>query len=361
MKFTAQQQHLSQAMAKAIAAVPSRPQRPVLGNLLLVASDSMIWVCGTDLSVAIKASAPAKVAVSGEITVPAKMALDIINATNRGDDITFSVADQIAKIETTSSGVFEVGTIEAIHFPEFPQVDTDTLIELPGDELRTAIRTALVAVSSDETKQILCGTSFKFDGTKLEVASTDGHRMITSSLACDQELEQIVIPEKILRTLTRTREKIIGIGVGQNQIIIKGNDMEIAGRLLDGHYPNYRQLIPQTFASKIEVNREEVIAAIERITIIATTHMNVIKLEQQGDQLLISAEAEASKAKASIAATFAGAEVKPMAFNGKYLLEGLKAMSGKTVTLNINAPASPVIAQGKGPALYLVMPVQIRS
>jgi DNA polymerase-3 subunit beta len=239
----------------------------------------------------------------------------------------------------------------------------------------------LFATSADETKRILTGVHLTATSDRLEFAATDGHRLSvlqTGFLDADEppvtgdtvttNLE-VTIPSRALRELERMlnqqTEGAIAVKFDSANMIFQSANQILISRLLDGSYPNYRQLIPNQFERKVTLERKLFLSALERIAVLADQKNNIVKItiDSTGQEISLSVEApDVAAGRESLPAQVSGEAVE-IAFNVKYLLDGLKALPSNEIQIQLNNPTSPAVLVPIGAAkmTYLLMPVQIRN
>ncbi len=381
MRFVCSQSELSSSLALCSRAVASRPTHPVLANILFLADQKSqtLSLTAFDLNLGIQVVFPAIVSEPGAITLPSKLLGDIVSRLPN-EDITLAVDNAIASI-ICGSGKYQVHGLPIEEFPELPQIADDGQITyLPVESLLLGLDSSLFATSTDESKRVLTGVHITAKSDFLEFAATDGHRLsVIQTKFLDEEdgttkLEnqtslEVTIPARAMRELERMlknqKEGIITVKFDQNQMIFVLANQTLTSRLLDGSYPNYNQLIPKQFERQITLEREVFISALERIGVLADQKNNIVKLSLNATAQEISASVDApdvATGKESILAQISGGDLD-IAFNVKYLLDGLKALSSKEIQIKINTATSPVILTPIGTVnmTYLIMPVQIRT
>ena len=317
------------------------------------------------------------VEASGAITLPAKLLTDIVSRLPSEGPITLACPEGEEQTELSAlTGSYQMRGLSAEDFPELPLAQNGQPLLLSGEAFAEGLRSTLFASSSDESKQILTGIHLKVENGGLEFAATDGHRLaVRRNAAGGQEGTDsfaVTVPARSLRELerllsARPSEEAISLFCDRGQVVFLWADQVLTSRTLEGTYPNYGQLIPDSFGRSISVERKPFMAALERIAVLADQHNNVVKLtaEPANAQLQLSADAlDVGSGSEALPARIEGDEIA-MAFNVRYLLEGLKAMPDAEVRLNLNTPTSPAVlsaadADASG-FTYLVMPVQIRS
>ncbi len=384
MKLVCSQSELSSSLQLVSRAVAARPTHPVLANVLLTADagTGRLSLTGFDLSLGIQTSLPASVETSGAITLPARLFGEIVARLSSDSPITLSCPEGTEQFELTSvSGSYQMRGMPAEDFPDLPLVESGAPIRLQADALVKGLRATLFASSGDEAKQLLTGVHLRLDGSGLECAATDGHRLAVLQLddaanrASNQEADEgepfaVTVPARSLRELERLlsgrqSQDPLSLFCDRGQVVFLWADQVLTSRSLDGTYPNYRQLIPETFGRRIVIDRRGLISALERVAVLADQHNNVVKLSAEPiqGQVLVQADAQdVGSGSEALAAEISGEAIQ-IAFNVRYLLDGLKAMAADQVSLSCNAPTTPAVLHpiDESRFTYLVMPVQIRS
>ena len=385
MKLVCSQAELNTALQLVSRAVASRPTHPVLANVLLTADagTDRLSLTGFDLNLGIQTSLPASVDSSGAVTLPARLLGEIVSKLSSDSPVSLSSdagADQVEL--TSSSGSYQMRGMPADDFPELPLVENGTALRVDPASLLKALRATLFASSGDEAKQLLTGVHLRFNQKRLEAASTDGHRlaMLTVEDALQTEISAdeaepdelaVTLPARSLREVERLMASWKGndpvsLFCERGQVVVLAADQMVTSRTLEGTYPNYRQLIPDSFSRTIDLDRRAFISALERIAVLADQHNNVVRIATESATGLVQISADAQdvgSGSESLPAEINGDAVQ-IAFNVRYVLDGLKAMDCDRVRLSCNAPTTPAILTpaNDDPGLtYLVMPVQIRS
>ena len=384
MKVVCSQSELNAALQLVSRAVATRPTHPVLANVLLTADagTDRLSLTGFDLNLGIQTSLAANVQTSGAITLPARLLGEIVSRLASDSPVTLASDDGGEQVQLTSlSGSYQMRGMSADDFPELPMVESGMTLKLEAAGLVQALKGTLFASSSDEAKQLLTGVHLRFNDRSLEAAATDGHRLavlqvddalqIAAEGADDESTFAVTLPARSLREVERLMngwrsEDPVSLFCDRGQVVFLAADQMVTSRTLEGTYPNYRQLIPDGFSRSLAMDRRGLIAALERIAVLADQHNNVVKFSTQPDQGVVQLSADAQdvgSGSESLAAELTGDAIQ-IAFNVRYLLDGLKATAGDRVILHCNAPTTPAVLQPQGETegfTYLVMPVQIRS
>jgi DNA polymerase-3 subunit beta len=388
MKFICTQSDLNTHLSLISRAVPSRPSHPVLANVLLVANEKnqQVSLTGFDLSLGVQTSFPAQIEDGGTVTLPARLLSDIVSRLPAGE-ITLETSEKdFSATLVCATGRYQVRGMSASDYPELPKVEDGDATTLSVDMLSDGLRGSLFAASGDETKQVLTGVHILAEAEELEFAATDGHRLAVVK-AIDSESEDeddtvakkmkqatmsefaVTVPGKALRELERMLQirqaEDVALRFDQGQLIFEWEHQRLTSRLLEGQYPNYRQLVPKQFSRQMTVERRLFVGALERIAVLADQRNSIVKLNLDTDNqvVVISVDAQdVGSGQESVPAQISGDSLE-IAFNVKYLLEGLKVFNTTEVQLQCNTATSPAIMVPLGgmKMTYLIMPVQIRS
>jgi DNA polymerase-3 subunit beta len=396
MKLVCAQSDISTNLSLVSRAVPSRPTHPVLANVLLSADaqTQQISLTAFDLSLGIKTSFSAQVITGGEITLPARLLNDIVSRLPEGeltlDDAAEEAPALLGVTITSASGRYQVRGMGVEEFPDLPVLEKGEAVYLPASALIEGLRGSLFATSADETKQALTGVHLKVQQVSipdsdvdcsLEFAATDGHRLAVVQFqsstgimpdASQHDLHdlEVTVPAKALRELERMlgmrqSSTPLALHFDQGQVVFEWADQRLTSRTLEGQYPAYRQLIPRQFERQITLERRQLLSALERIAVLADQKNNIVKfsIDSVNQELALSVEAQdVGSGRESITAEISGDSIE-IAFNVKYLMEGIKALSTSQIQMQLNAALSPVILTPLGSLkmTYLIMPVQIRN
>jgi len=385
MKVVCSQSELNGALQLVSRAVATRPTHPVLANVLLTADagSNRLSLTGFDLSLGIQTSLAASVETSGAITLPARLLGEIVSRLSSDSPVTLAVDDSGEQVQLTSlSGSYQMRGMSADDYPDLPMVESGMTLKLQPERLVQALKGTLFASSADEAKQLLTGVHLKFNQRALEAAATDGHRLAVLNVedalqdeavtdAVDDDGFAVTLPSRSLREVERLMaswrsDEPVSLFCDRGQVVFLAADQMVTSRTLEGTYPNYGQLIPDGFTRTFGMDRRALIAALERIAVLADQHNNVVKFSSQPEDGVVQISADAQdvgSGSESLPANLEG-DAMQIAFNVRYLLDGLKAMGSDRIVLHCNAPTTPAVLRSDDASeafTYLVMPVQIRS
>ena len=385
MEIVCNQNELNNAIQLVSKAVASRPTHPILANVLLTADQvtNKISLTGFDLNLGIQTSFDATVKKSGAITIPSKLLSEIVNKLPNETPVVLEVDDSSDNILIKSDrGSFNIKGIPSDDYPNLPFVESGTSLNIDPGSFLKALKLTIFASSNDDSKQLLTGVNFTFKKNYLESASTDGHRLAVVLVGNKDHIEEkeistqteddfsVTIPTKSLREIEKlvtlkNTENSIKLFYDKGQVVFISSDQIITTRTLEGTYPNYSQLIPDSFSKLLTFNTKKLIDSLERIAILADQQSSVVKINlNENDLAIISADAQdIGSANESLPVSYKGENFN-IAFNVRYLLEGLKVISSENVILKCNLPTTPAVftpEDNLNTFTYLVMPVQVRS
>lgn len=392
MKLVCAQSLLSSNLSLVSRAVSTRPSHPVLANVLLIADEEsqQVRLSAFDLSLGIQTSFAASVEIGGKLTLPARLLTDIVSRLPEGDITLDDGANEAGATYLTtltcSSGRYQMRGMSADEFPELPDVNDGEVVHLPAISLIEGLRSSLFSASGDETKQVLTGVHLTINEAGLEFAATDGHRLAVvetlspeasekpakaskkKDVAEPKELD-VTIPAKalqeLMKLLDRQAEGVVSVKFDRSQAVFEWVDQRLTTRLLEGQYPNYRQLVPKQFSFQATVERRLFLSALERIAVLADQKNNIVKLTLSSakQDLALSVDApDVGSGEEIISAQITGEDLV-IAFNVRYLLDGLKTLTTPEIQMQFNTSTSPAILTPLGglKMTYLVMPVQVRA
>jgi len=387
MEIVCQQSELNVAIQLVNKAVASRPTHPILSNILFTADEvtNKISLTGFDLNLGIQTSFDANVDKSGAITIPSKILSEIVSKLPHESPVTLQVEEDSENILLKSDrGSFNLKGIASDDYPKLPFVESGTSLDINPTSFLQALKLTMFSSSNDESKQLLTGVNFKFKNQSLESAATDGHRLavvltskgenysnleVINNLNNGDDYLSVTIPTKSLREIeklvnTKIKDESIKLFYDKGQVVFISSNQIITTRTLEGSYPNYSQLIPDTFSKVFKFEKNLLINSLERIAVLADQQSSVVKININDEKFAsISADAQdIGNAKELLPVIFNGDYIE-IAFNVRYLLEGLRVITSENILLKCNLPTTPavLVPDDDSSFTYLVMPIQVRS
>ncbi len=377
MRLSCLQENLNRGLSVVGRAVATRTTLPITNNVLLATDESRLKLVATNLEMAISHWIGAKVEDEGEITVPARLLTEFV-ASLPSDRVDLSLASGSKTVELNCAR-FEarISGVDAKDFPPIPKVDEGINTKVEVENLRQGVNQVVFAVASEESRPVLTGVDAQFEDNILTLAAADGFRLavykLPLSTPVDEKIE-VIIPGRTLAELSRLigeDDEVVDITVNPNksQILFRMKNTELVSQLVQGTFPQYSQLIPQSSNTKVVVNVAEFLRATRTASIFARDGSGIVRLvatpgegELASGKITVSARSEElGDDVGEIDATVEGEEAK-IAFNGKYLTDVLSVLREQQVTLETTNPSSPGVIRPVGVDNYthVVMPMFVQ-
>ena len=347
--------------------VSTRTTLPILSNVLLRAEGGHVEFTATDLDVSVTCKVEAKVIKSGATTLPVKKLFGIVRELN--GEIEIETDEKNISSIRSGSSFFKIHGLSADEFPPLPKFKDDKKVLLPQENIRAMIRKTSFAVSTDESRYVLNGIFISLKEGKMTFVATDGRRLALVDEEVDiseKSAGEFIVPAKAVNELNRLLQDKgdVELKFGENQASFAlknetGFSVLLITKLIEGNYPNYRQVIPGEAKERIGVGREELVQALRRAEIMTSEKANSVKLAFGKNLLTITANSpEVGEAREVIAINYKGKEFA-IAFNPRYLIDPLAALTEDEVYLELIDELSPGVVKINGPFLYVVMPMRL--
>jgi DNA polymerase-3 subunit beta len=363
LKISVAREELTRQLGVVARAASTRTTVQVLAGLLLRAGKGQLELAATDMEISLRSSLEASVESEGAVVVPSKLLADLVRLLP-ADDVSIEHRSGEGIVEIVSgAATYRLHTYNAEDFPRLPDASSVGLMTVNADAvLETAGRVSRAA-SRDESRPVLTGILVRFEGEKLIMAATDSYRLAvkeTTMGASGPELDAIV-PARALGELTRIVERGGGleIGVLENQVIFTTDGVLLTTRRIEGQFPNYRQLLPETFEHELALPREELLEVVRRVSVMAQRNAP-IRLRFAEGELTVSAQTQdVGEARETMPAPYA-AEPLEIGFNPEFLRDGIESVEGDAVRLKLISSLRPAVIQGEGDDFsYLIMPIRL--
>jgi DNA polymerase III subunit beta len=353
---------LSAAAGVVARALSSRSAVQVLTGILIEVEDGRLTLAATDMEVSLRATVAGDVTGQGKVVVPGRLLADLIRLL---PDDRVSLAYEAGEgVLAVSSGSYSsrVNVFSAEDFPRLPSVDIP-LHKIATAALLGTIEKVARAASRDESRPVLTGILVQFEGAQLVMAATDSYRLSvkeTELAESGPELEAI-IPARALQELARLAagSEAVELGVHENHVVFSAGDIWLTSRRIDGQFPNYKQLLPETFEAELTVEREPLLEVVRRASVLAQRNQP-LRLGFAEGELTVSAQTQdVGEARESLPVAYTG-ELLEIGFNPDFLRDGLEAVAGDTIELKLINPLRPaVIASADERFWYLIMPIRL--
>jgi DNA polymerase III subunit beta len=365
MKFSVTKEKLLECLQQVQNVVSTRTTLPILSNVLLQTNGSEIRLTTTDLDVGVRGSFEAQIEKEGATTLPTRRLFTIIRELP-SSEIQFDVDGKNAASIRSGQSFFKILGLPEEEFPPLPKFDDSKIVTIRQKDLRDGLRKTSYAISTDETRYVLNGVLFSFKDNKLTLVATDGRRL--AMLDIDLEFPRsheadIIIPTKAVTELQRllTDEGDVRVSVGSGQIAFDLNNTLLVSKLIEGNYPNYRQVIPGEMKERVTLERETFLNSLRRVSLLASDKSNSIKLNFSKNNIDITANTpEVGEAKESLPVAYKGREFS-IAFNPEFLMAPLRNLAEDEIFLDLIDEMSPGVIKIQSPFLYVLMPMRISS
>src|SRR5215813_4379964 len=365
MKFSVSKDKLLEGLAIVQNVVSTRTTLPILSNVLLQAGDGEVRLTTTDLDVGVRGRVEAQVERTGGTTLPARRLFAIVRELPAAE-IYFDVdSKNLASIRSGSS-YFKINGLPEEEFPPLARFDEAKVFTIAQKQLKDGMKKTSYAISTDETRYVLNGVLFSFKENKLTLVATDGRRlaMVEIELEFPRSHEaDLIVPTKAVIELQRllTDDGEIKVSMGSGQIAFDLNKTLLVSKLIEGNYPNYRQVIPSEAKERIKLERETFLNSLRRVSLLASDKSHSVKLNFNKNNIDITATTpEVGEAKESLAVAYKGRDFS-IAFNPEFLMAPLRALTEDEVFLDLIDEMSPGVLKIQTPFLYVLMPMRISS
>ena len=364
-KFKVTKEKILEGLQRVQNIVSARTTLPILSNVLLQAGKDGLSLTTTDLDVSVRCVVAAEVSKPGATTLPARKLFTILKEVP-AEEIEVEVDERNGASFRCGSSFYKIMGLPEEEFPRFPQVDGPKPHKLEQQVLRELLRETSYAVSNDETRYVLNGVYMSFKGDKLTVVATDGRRLALA----ERELEvakgseaEFILPTKVVVELQHLlgEKGDVNLSVGDDLITFNLPETILASKLVEGTYPNFRQVIPAEAKERVPMEREMLLAALHRASILASDKTQSVKLGFGKNTLTITASTpEVGEAKETLAINYKGKELT-IAFNPQYLMDPLRNLDADEVFFELTDELSPGVLKINAPFLYVLMPMRLNS
>jgi len=376
VKLVCAQRALAEGLAVVERAVPSKSPLPVLSNILLVTDEGRLKLVANNLEMAISAWVAAEVADEGAVTLPARLLSDFVSAL-MGGDVQMALKPG-TKTMQLKCGRYEanINGIDAEDFPAVPSVGDGPRSRIPARTLRAAINQVAFAAATDETRPVLSGVLMTIEGDQLTMAAADGFRLAVRTVEVTEPVSEklsLLVPARTLLELARiipdSDDPVeIAATPSHNQIMFQYPGLLVVSRLIEGQFPDYQRIIPQSYQTRVVLPVADLLQATKTAAVFSRDNSNIVRLSvaPSGEELVpgrvevAASSAEMGDNAGQLDGSVEGEETQ-IAFNVRYLRDALEAVSGGEVALEITGPTSPGLLKPVAGAghLHVIMPMHV--
>ncbi|MDJ0961021.1 MAG: DNA polymerase III subunit beta [Acidimicrobiia bacterium] len=359
MRIRAERDDLADVLARAGRAVGTRSPLPILQGVLCEVEGSRLRVTGTDTDITIRTTLEVEALEDGRTVIPAKLAAEAVRKLPAGA-VSMTAAD--GEVEITGNGPrFRLRELNVDDFPKLPEGSEGVSLSVDGASFTSALSQVGVAASGDEARPTLTGVLFEGEGDTMRLVATDSYRLAVRDMPDIAGTEPTLVPFRALRELGRA------LGEGAMDVVLGDRDANFATdrgslsvRIIEANFPNYRQLLPESYPNRLVVSKTSLLDAVGRASLVAEDHIPVrLNLHDGGIELSVTRQ-EVGEETEHIEAEYQGEELT-IAFNTRYLTDGVSAVASDEIVLETSDPLKPGLISGVNDEAfrYLLMPVRL--
>ncbi|TMK54306.1 MAG: DNA polymerase III subunit beta [Actinobacteria bacterium] len=363
MKIVCRQDELAQKLGIVSRAVSTRATVQILSGVLLRAEGGRLHLAATDMELSLRSSLDAQIEGEGAVVVPGRLLVDLVRLLP-GDEVTFEHRAEEGVIHVTSGpSDASLHTYAAEDFPRLPDLDTVGTFTVDRESLLETVARVARSASRDESRPVLTGILVRFEQGKLVMAATDSYRLSVKETPLEGQAPELeaIIPARALAELGRIAQsgETVELGVHENQVVFAADDVWLTSRRIDGQFPNYKQLLPESFEHDVPVARAELLDVVRRVAVMAQRN-SPLRLRFAEGELTVSAQTQdVGEAREALPVQFSG-EPLEIGFNAEFLREGIESVTTDEIQLRLISPLRPGLITAEGDDFwYLIMPIRL--
>jgi DNA polymerase III subunit beta len=363
LKITCSRDELNRQLAIVSRAASARTTVQVLAGVLLRSEEGKLELSATDMEISLRTPLEAEVASEGAVVVPGKLLAELARLLP-GEQVAIEHRQGEGVVEIVSgAAVYRIHTYNAEDFPRLPDPAGTTMVVIDAEAVLETAAKVSRAASRDESRPVLTGILVRFEGENLVMAATDSYRLAvkeTSMSGPGPELDAIV-PARALLELSRVAQGAsdLQLGLQENQVLFASDGILLTTRRIEGQFPNYHQLLPESFESEVTLPRDELLEIVRRVSVMAQRNAP-LRLRFAEGELTVSAQTQdIGEAHETMPAAFSG-DALDIGFNPEFLRDGIESVDGDELRLKLISPLRPAVLQGTGDDFsYLIMPIRL--
>jgi DNA polymerase III subunit beta len=369
MKITLPTAELLTQLQTVTRVASTRSAVQALSGVMLVAADSAAELLATDTEVGLRVPLSANVARPGEVLLPARLLLDVVRALP-ADELSLELRPSEQDVELLCGGaIFHLRTLRSEDFPALPSAAEESRMTLPAEAFVQTVERVARSASHDETRPVLTGILISASDRELRMVATDSYRLSVKRTALDVPLQgglEANVPARALQELTRVAQQYqcseLTLGLGQNQVIFELGGAILSSRLIDGQFPNYRQLIPESADHELTLSAPELTGVVRRISLLAQKNAPLRLAFSEGELTVSAQTPDVGEASETIPVPFHG-ESFEIGFNPEFLRDGVESIDTAELVMKLISPLRPGLIESPeaGDFVYLVMPIRLNT
>ena len=367
MRLSTQRDALFAQLQTVTRAASTRSAVQALSGVQVIAGDGSVELRATDMEIGLRVPLEGEVVRDGSIVLPARLLVDVVRSLP-GDSVTLELRPAEQDVEIVSgAATFHIRTLRLEDFPPFPEADGDGRVQVPGPAFVATVNKVARSASRDETRPVLTGILVSANGSELRMVATDSYRLSVKETKLEEPLAgsfEANVPARALQELGRivgqAEAESLSVAVRTNQVIFEVGGMVLSSRLIDGQFPNYRQLLPDAFEHELQLAGTEITDVVRRISLLAQKNAPLRLAFSEGELTVSARTPDVGEARETLPVPFRG-EPLEIGFNPEFLRDGLEAVESGDVLLKLISPLRPGLietADGSG-FVYLLMPIRL--
>src|SRR5918995_5004586 len=366
MKITTRRDALFAQLQTVTRAASTRSAVQALSGVQLLASKDGIELRATDMEIGLRVPLEGEVVREGSLVLPARLVVDVVRALP-GNDVSLELRPVEQDVEILGgTASFYIRTLRLEDFPPFPEIEGD-VVEVPGEAFVGTVNKVARSASRDETRPVLTGILVSASGDELRMVATDSYRLSVKETKLEAPLAgsfEANVPARALQELGRivgqVAEDELSVAVRTNQVIFEAGGIVLSSRLIDGQFPNYRQLLPDAYEHELQLAGTEITDVVRRISLLAQKNAPLRLAFSEGELTVSARTPDVGEARETVPVPYRG-EPLEIGFNPEFLRDGLEAVESGDVLLKLISPLRPGLieaADGSG-FVYLLMPIRL--
>jgi DNA polymerase-3 subunit beta len=338
-----------------------------LSGVQLSAQSSGCELRATDMDVGLRVPLEAEVVREGTVVLPARLMLDVVRSLPAESvSVELRAAEQDVEV-VAGNATFHIRTLRSEDFPPFPEPDPDSSVELPAEAFVSTATKVAGSASRDETRPVLTGILVSASDRELRMVATDSYRLSVKETTLESPLSsafEVNVPARALQELARLvggdAEQSLSVSVRSNQVLFTLGRVVLSSRLIDGQFPNYRQLLPETFEHELRIAAPELTDVVRRMSLLAQKNAPLRLAFTQGELTVSAQTPDVGEARESLPVAFSGEDLE-IGFNPEFLRAGLEAIDEGDVVLKLISPLRPGLIESGDESRfrYLIMPIRL--
>ena len=367
MKLSTGRDALFTQLQTVTRAASTRSAIQALSGVQIQAQSAAIELRATDMEIGLRVPLEGEILRDGAVVLPARLLVDVVRALP-GDDVTLELRPSEQDVELVGgAATFHIRTLRLEDFPPFPEAEGDTRVDVPGPAFVETVGKVARSASRDETRPVLTGILVSASGQELRMVATDSYRLSVKETKLEAPLEgafEANVPARALQELTRivgqSGADALSVAVRTNQVVFEAGGIVLSSRLIDGQFPNYRQLLPDAYEHELQLAGTEITEVVRRISLLAQKNAPLRLAFSEGELTVSARTPDVGEARETVPVPFQG-EPLEIGFNPEFLRDGLEALEGGDVLLKLISPLRPGLIQaadGSG-FQYLLMPIRL--